>query len=412
VDNLVTIYQAQAIVDAQMPPCQNAYIAIKNGHLIGAGKWADHRQHLRHAKHQIIDYNNHLLFPALVNAHTHFNLTHVCPFAYQGSFTAWLGAVISAVNVPDYDPLQAVADGCQASLSSGVAYAGDITPDLSCTWARRRSGVGGVSFLEYFGIGCRASASQAQMRDDFKTPSPPDLGIQPHAPYSADAALYQEAATLQQEHGIKLSTHLAETPEEAAFTQSATGPLAQMLKHINRWDPSILGSGKSPLFHLEKQLKQAQWLLAHCNYVSDQDIAFLARTHQSVAYCPVASDYFLHRDHRYRQMLAAGINVCLGTDSIICQPGNAPQPYGIFDQMRYLFNRDGADAQMLLGMATLNGLKALGLPHALGRLIPLPDTASPPIALAAVQLDDTYSNPLVNALENRYPVHRVTAHLS
>ena len=61
-------------------------------------------------------------------------------------------------------------------------------------------------------------------------------------------------------------------------------------------------------------------------------------------------------------MLANGINVCLGTDSIICQPKEEAQPLGLLPQMRHLFLRDQTDPLLLLRMATVNGAKALGLP--------------------------------------------------
>ena len=67
--------------------------------------------------------------------------------------------------------------------------------------------------------------------------------------------------------------------------------------------------------------------------------------------------------HRYRHMLAAGINVCLGTDSIVNLPPDAfDRGLSILDEMRFLFARDRTDPRSLLRMATINGALALGLP--------------------------------------------------
>ncbi len=90
----------------------------------------------------------------------------------------------------------------------------------------------------------------------------------------------------------------------------------------------------------------------------------------SIAYCPIASEYFGHRGHRYRELLARGVNVCLGTDSMLCQPPDEPQPHGILAQMRRLLERDDVAPGLLLAMATVNGAKALGLPAGTATLRP------------------------------------------
>jgi cytosine/adenosine deaminase-related metal-dependent hydrolase len=198
------------------------------------------------------------------------------------------------------------------------------------------------------------------------------LGVQPHAPYSAGLELYIEAARLAQQRGYRLSTHLAETEEEIRFVREGAGPFVDLLRELGKWDGSIRATGLHPVQWLEPALKMGPWLLAHCNYVEDAHIEVLARCGASVVYCPVASDYFGHHRpwrgsvHRYREMLGAGVNVCLGTDSIVCQPADASggASLGVLEQMRHLYRRDGTDPGTLLRMATVNGMRAMGLTEA------------------------------------------------
>ena len=96
------------------------------------------------------------------------------------------------------------------------------------------------------------------------------------------------------------------------------------------------------------------FVAAHCNYVDDQAIRLLKLCEISVAYCPRASNYFGHQNHRYLEMIDAGVNVCLGTDSIICHG-----TLSILDEMRFLYQRDKCNPEILLKMATVNGLRAL-----------------------------------------------------
>jgi cytosine/adenosine deaminase-related metal-dependent hydrolase len=128
--------------------------------------------------------------------------------------------------------------------------------------------------------------------------------------------------------------------------------------------------------------------------VTDADIELLARTGASVAYCPRASEYFGHRLHRYMEMLEAGVNVCLGTDSIICHG-----TLSIVDEMRRLHRRDKADPHMLLAMATTRGAAALGLDHAQATLTP-----GAPARLVAIGYDPTEpAEALRQVLRSRKP---------
>ena len=412
VDNMITIYKALGVVDGHKTDIKEAYLAMQGGDIIGCGSWAELDKNIFEGPIHVVDYAKYLIFPALVNAHTHLNLTQIGQQPYPGSFPEWLGMVMGKMGEEKTKLGDIIRDGAKASLGCGVAYVGDITPGIQGVIARREAGLKGVSFIEYFGIGENAQASAEQLRVDFKNGLGDDVGIEPHAPYSAGRVLYEAATALQHQYGAKLTTHLAETLAEIEFTQSGTGDFSNMLKRIGKWDDSIVGSNLHPVDYLQNVLRDANWVLAHCNYVDDSQIEFLASTDNSVAYCPVASDYFQHSGHRYREMLDAGINVCLGTDSIICQSKDAVQPYSIFDQMRHLYLRDGFDSKTLLRMGTSNGLQALGLAQGLGSFEIGADRKKMPMELACVQVDSPANDPLASAMNNRYPIGRLTEHLT
>ena len=153
--------------------------------------------------------------------------------------------------------------------------------------------------------------------------------------------------------------------------RDASGPLAELLRRLGKWDDSMRPAGMHPVDLLAPALRLGSWLLAHCNYVGPAEIQTLASLGASVAYCPKSSAYFGHPRagvHPYREMIDAGVNVCLGTDSILCQDPDEPQPLGIWPQMRYLHRRDGTDPYLLLRMATIHGLRALELDEKLATL--------------------------------------------
>ncbi len=50
------------------------------------------------------------------------------------------------------------------------------------------------------------------------------FGLSPHAPYTASAALYRLASACARQQGMPVTTHLAESAEEAAMFRHASGP--------------------------------------------------------------------------------------------------------------------------------------------------------------------------------------------
>lgn len=385
---------AGALRDAAGAAMRGGAIGVRKGRISWVGR-QDQLPSLEAVR--TIDLNDSLVMPALVNAHTHLCMTGIGaqPLAAthsQGSpFTHWLLNMIQRMSAPDYDAADNVRQGVELCRQTGVGVVGDVAFNAAAVKARIETRLPGVSYLECFGIGARQQQAMDELKAMFTDPPFDEddplvrIGLQPHAPYSAGRELYKYATQLSHEYALRLSTHLAETPEEIEFIEKRSGPLVDLLKTIDRWDDSITAAGVHPVDHLKEVLMHGNWMLAHCNYVNDDHIALLKRARASVAYCPIASEYFGHRGHRYRDMLAAGVNVCLGTDSIVCQPESAVDrgdALGILPQMRRLFHRDHTDPNVLLRMATINGLKAMTLPEHEARL-----RKGEPARLAAVKFD-------------------------
>lgn len=326
----------------------------------------------------------HMLLPGLVNAHTHLDLTHIGPVPHDlgEGFVRW----VEHIRANRRDTPDGIADsvrlGVDLSLAGGTVAVGDIAgaPKARLTDTPARvlgsSRLAGVSFLEFFGIG-RSAAGAVEQLERFTRETLPRLrselkgtgvrvGLQPHAPNTVDLGVYRWAAALAERHALPLSTHLAETPEERAFIAHASGPQRVMLEGFGLWDDSVMhhiGHGRHPVAHLARLLRDHRVLCAHVNDATDEAIGVLADTRTPVVYCPRASAYFGAETHfgphRYREMLAAGIRVCLGTDSIVNL--DTPDRISILDEIRLLHHRDGADARTLLSMGTVHGAEALGL---------------------------------------------------
>ena len=373
----VVLHRAAAVRDALGTHAQPGAVAVCDGRILAAGRVDDVARALARQPDCELDHGSVVLMPAFVNAHAHLDLAAIGPRPFDGSFADWAAAVAHD-RPPDPDAIAAaLAQGLAASQQAGVGWVGDIAGSEHAVRAwlalDPTEVPGGVSWLECFGIGRRqhAAADRAEalltaLRAAAPATSRVRVDLQPHAPFSAGPALYARAMAL----GAP-ATHLAETPEEHRFVAHGDGPLADLLRSFGSWDDSIVAQHCSPVRALADQLACGSWVLAHCNYLDDDDLDLLAaRPGVSIAYCPVASEYFGHVGHRYSELLARGVNVCLGTDSVLCQPADEPQPHGILAQARRLWRRDRTDPDLLLAMATVRGARALGLPPRTATLTP------------------------------------------
>ncbi len=131
--------------------------------------------------------------------------------------------------------------------------------------------------------------------------------------------------------------------------------------------------GRSPVEHLERLGYLRKNLLAvHANYLLAGDAEILARRKVSVVHCPRSHAYFRHRSFPREELSRAGVNICLGTDSLAsCHKHHGPLELNLFTEMQALAkNSPGLAPGAILKMATVNGAQALGRRGELGELRP------------------------------------------
>ena len=391
---------APAIADAQSGVIEHASIVLrftKAGYqILASGQHAqvdDQFQKMAQADATLVSIpeltlHDRVIIPALINAHTHLDLSHIGPIAHDPGegFVKWVDIIRANRKADDQAIRQVVALGIEYSLTGGSIAVGDIAgASAGCitdapAHELADSSILGISYLEFFGIGKTAPGSIKKIEHYLRETYPEStkaiagkgvqIGLQPHAPNTVDRSVYRWACAAARSRGMPLSTHLAETPEERQLIATGTGPQRELLERLGVWDDSILdhiGKGHHPVEHLREILdadeEQAPMLVAHVNDATDEAIAILASTNTAVAYCPRASAYFgaaTHfGPHRYQDMLTAGVRVCLGTDSIVNL--DTPDRISILDEIRLLARRDWTDPKSLLAMGTTNGAAALGL---------------------------------------------------
>ncbi len=324
-------------------------------------------------------FEKEVIHPGLVNAHTHLDLTHIGPRDHDpgDGFVSWVRMILRERAREEEAIKTSVRLGVERSLAAGVVAVGDIAGvgQRAPLDALRESPLIGVSFIELFGLLEETAMSALENLATIIAERPRHargvrLGVQPHAPYSASIHLYLACAHEAKRSGLPLSTHLAESPEEHELVETASGDFQTFLASMGVWSDDVAGSfghGRTPVEHLREPLQQGGFLLAHLNDLASADIEALARTSSALAYCPRSSHYFGNDTsfgpHRYRELLDVGLNVCLGTDSIVnLRSGEGMPPISPLDDARFLFDSGEVDTDLLIGMVTTRGALALGLP--------------------------------------------------
>ncbi|HYF16187.1 MAG TPA: amidohydrolase family protein [Phycisphaerales bacterium] len=337
-----------------------------------------------------VDRSGCVLLPALVNAHTHLDLTHIGPKEYEPArgFMGFVANVLPNRLKNEASIAASVRRGAELSRAGGVVAVGDIAgvvegaPSLAASRALDATGLLGVSYVEFFAIGNGEERNLAALGLVIGSPEwrawrgeRVRLGVSPHAPYTVSAHAFERALAMTES---PVCTHLAENAEEREFIGRGAGPFRDFHDRLGLWNDTTarsIGRGLDPIEHMRPVLRRGTqpMLLAHVNDCDDAGLATIAASGASVAYCPRSSAYFLNHEsfgpHRYRDMLRAGINVCLGTDSVINITDGTAAGFearlSTLDEARFLLGRDGTSASTLLKMATVNGALALGLDPAL-----------------------------------------------
>jgi 5-methylthioadenosine/S-adenosylhomocysteine deaminase len=113
------------------------------------------------------------------------------------------------------------------------------------------------------------------------------------------------------------------------------------------------------------------WVFIHCLWLTDREIAHVARAGASVITNPVSNAYSCDGVAPLRQMFEAGVNVGLGSDGayVNCSMDMVEQmKFAALIQNVTHLDPTLMSSERVIEMATINGAKALGIDHLVGSL--------------------------------------------
>jgi 5-methylthioadenosine/S-adenosylhomocysteine deaminase len=336
-------------------------LAVRDGRIVAILPQAESRD--RFAADVCVDRPDHVLIPGLVNAHTHSAMTLFRGMADDMPLDEWLtqhiwpaearwagsdftrdGAELAIIEMirggttcfqdmflfPDVVAQAAVERPIRAAI-------GMIVLEAPTAWARNPE--------EYLSKGLA-------IHDQFIGTPLIRTTFAPHAPYSVGNAALQEIRTLADELDVPVHMHVHETASEV--------------------QGSVDEHGVRPLQRLDELgLVNSLLTAVHMTQLSDDEIVLLADRGASIVHCPESNLKLASGFCPVAKLLAAGINVALGTDGAASN-----NDLDMFGEMRTaaLLAKGVADdaaavtAADTLTMATINGARALGMAENTGSL--------------------------------------------
>jgi 5-methylthioadenosine/S-adenosylhomocysteine deaminase len=341
-------------MDEGLHVIKDGAIAIKGSKILSVG--ARDEISTKYTSENIITGDGKVVFPGLINTHTHAAMVYFRGIADDLPLKEWLENYIWPLEnkwlSPDFVS-DAVELACLEMLKGGITTyndmyfyedaAGKITKKLGM---RAVLGVGILDFPtksastidEYF-VNAE-SFIKGWKGDDLITPC-----IAPHALYTCGSETLKKARKVADKYDIPIHIHLSETKWEVEEIKKKYG--MKPVEYLNS-----LG------FLNEKVLA------VHCIWVTGHEIEILAKREVGVSHCIESSLKLSAGIAPVVSMLKAGVKVTFGTDSaasnndlnILSEMSTAAKLHKTISEDPTVF-----DAKTALLMATRWGAEVLGL---------------------------------------------------
>jgi aminodeoxyfutalosine deaminase len=370
-------YTADWILPVIDEPLEHGFVAVDGDRINAVG---------RERPAGAVDLGRVAVLPALVNAHTHLELSYLHGrIPRRERFLDWIRQLMAMRReFPDAsDPviIDAARRAIAGARASGTGLFGDISNTLVTVPLLREAAVPARVFYELLGFNApdpagrvRAAREQIAAVQSKRAPGQAEVGatdsirisLAPHAPYSVSPALFSAIRNdLDAAGGGISSVHLGESPEEVEFTRKGTGPWRTMLEELGAWNDDWRAPGESPVTYLSDLGFLDRCVLAvHGVQFDGEDLTQLAALGVTIVSCPRSNEYVGVGAPPLEAFYAMDVEVAFGTDSLA-----SADDLNLFAELaaaRRLATR--VSAARLIESATLVGARALGFEDDFGSI--------------------------------------------
>ncbi len=269
------------------------------------------------------DFGDAILFPGFINAHCHLEFSCLKGrLPSKTPFAEWITLVGGLRgSLPEQEIVEGIQRGVSECARAGTTTVLDIFTLDTAAVPIGKSGLRAWGFLESISLNpeaCESALEELMNRfERFGESSRLKAGLSPHTPYTVSMPLGRRVAEMALERDVLTAIHLAETPEERRMVVDGDGPLVDAFRRIGFLSGSWQAPCMSPVAWADQVgLLGPKTLAVHVNDVTDEEIDLLAAKDCSAVFCPKCHDYFGRPRHPLPKLIEAGVNVCIGTDSL------------------------------------------------------------------------------------------------
>ena len=359
------LYRAPFVITGNGPVIADGAVLTEGGLVAAVGSYGD----LKDVDAKREEYDGHVITPPLVNCHAHLELSYLAALngdsPMPGDMTGWIRGLLAA-RAENSDP-ETVHDAARMGLArlyaGGCRAVADIgnQPESSLLGEGFKTEV--LFFLELLGL-CGASEESALAA---LAGIDADLRCTAHAPYSTGPALIRALKARARTGKGLFPMHVAESVQEIEFLRTGGGPFADFLAERDVEVAIFTAPGMGAVRYLDSLgVLDERTLCVHAVHVEDEEISLLAVRGAAVCLCPGSNRFMGVGIAPVQKMLAQGIPLVLGTDSLASNPH-----LSLWREMQVL-REDHPDLPpgAVFAMASVNGARLLGIEGRLGVVAP------------------------------------------
>jgi len=307
-----------------------------------------------------------VVFPGLVNAHTHLELSSLATSAPPGlGFAAWAKAMLgSRMKTAPEIAEDATKEAVSALVRFATVAVGDVGNGLSSAKHLHHAGIRGALFHEVFGASrdaamARVEALEAQA---LAHAASFEAGLvwspSAHTLHTTHPDAAKALVALARSRGARSSLHLAEHAAEREALEKGTGAMIAFLASMGVPEGAFAWPKVGPIAYADSLgLLAEDVVLVHLTDANVEELALVAARKANVVLCPRSNQWIESLSPNLPAVLRAGIAPALGTDSLA-----SCASLDVLEEARELKMRfPETSADTLVKMATWNGACALGI---------------------------------------------------
>jgi len=250
---------------------------------------------------KIIDGKNKLVFPGLINCHTHLSMVLMRGYADDLPLDVWLNEKIFPVE-RNLDP-EAIYMGALLGLAELIRSGCTTFVDMyffmeEVAEATKIAGLRGILSLGIIGIeGKKGLINSENFFSRFNNYASGRIKVflGPHAPYTCSLSYLEEVAILSKRLNCGVNIHLNETKKE----------IEELTKEFGK--PPIVRISETGLFNSKS-------IAAHCVYLTDDEIRVLKEKDVLVVHNPSSNMKLASGIAPIQRLIDEGVKLSFGTD--------------------------------------------------------------------------------------------------